>query len=278
MEQTIDINRFSSIVANSQRSGLSDRYSFIPTTRLIERLLSHGWIVKSAMEVKTKVAYRVGFQKHLIRFQNPDLGTINDDLDVAYPEIVATNAHDGLNKFELFQGILRAICANGMIAWDAMFGSMKITHVGYTDEKVDLAVNHAVENIPKLVSVVKEWKGIELNPDEAEAFGRASLVARYQDEKDRLDKMNVPALLKPIRNADRDSNLWNTFNRVQEKLVARGGRFEVNKDRGWINNKVRPIKAISENVRVNKALWELASAMADIKTGRKSVDEVLQSA
>jgi len=56
------------------------------------------------------------------------------------------------------------------------------------------------------------------------------------------------------------SFLWHTYNMVQENLMK--GRVRQTNLRSS-----RPIKSIDKNVKVNRALWELAEGMKKIKQG-----------
>ena len=92
------------------------------------------------------------------------------------------------------------------------------------------------------------------------------------DEEEVEKKIQIPRLLAPVRQADNKADLWSTYNVLQEKLI-KGGRFAkkeaTSRYYGTYNKtvKARGVGAISENVRINKALWELTSKMAELKTG-----------
>lgn len=81
------------------------------------------------------------------------------------------------------------------------------------------------------------------------------------------------ALLKARRDADEGSDLWTTFNRVQENAI-RGGlddhrpaRFDQERQRQVPARslRTRPVKSIDGDVKLNKALWTLAEELAKAK-------------
>ena len=86
----VDLQKFNSINAADQAGHLSGKYSFIPTTRVISALESKNWFPVKAQEVRCRKAETMGFQKHLIRFRNPDLSQMENIKDAisAYVETV----------------------------------------------------------------------------------------------------------------------------------------------------------------------------------------------
>jgi hypothetical protein len=74
------------------------------------------------------------------------------------------------------------------------------------------------------------------------------------------------ALLAPRRwedgHPDRERDVWRTMNTVQENLLKRGvqGRNEQGQRR-----RLRGVKSVDGDMRINRALWVLAERMAEIK-------------
>lgn len=60
---------------------------------------------------------------------------------------------------------------------------------------------------------------------------------------------------------DRDPSLWTTFNVVQENLI-RGGLKGVGST--GRNMTTRAVASVHENVKLNKALWNLTQKMAEL--------------
>lgn len=66
-------------------------------------------------------------------------------------------------------------------------------------------------------------------------------------------------LLTPVRYGDAATDLWTTFNVVQEHLVRGGDRYLAYTDgMGIRRNRTRPVASLTEGQRINKALWTLA--------------------
>ena len=69
-------------------------------------------------------------------------------------------------------------------------------------------------------------------------------------------------LLAPRRTADAGSDLWSTFNRVQENIVQGGLTMKSTNGRRM---STRAVAGIDSSVKVNRALWMLAEEMRRLK-------------
>ncbi len=98
-----------------------------------------------------------------------------------------------------------------------------------------------------------------LTPLQRRDFAQQAVIERWG--KDRY--VDIEELLTIRRSADKGSDLWTVFNRVQEGMI-RGGLNTYTKDeRGRIKyNKTRAVKSIDENLKVNKMLWSLTEAIS----------------
>jgi len=69
------------------------------------------------------------------------------------------------------------------------------------------------------------------------------------------------------RRDDNGADLWRTFNRVQENAV-RGGLSAWGHDANGHRRRTttREVKAIDQDVKLNRALWHLAERMAELKS------------
>ena len=271
------LNRISSIVAVQEAPTVSNKYSFFSTMDLIKALASEQWFPVLAQEQRVRETEREGFQKHMVRFRNPDISNARLSVGDIFPEIVLTNAHDARAAYVLMAGFFRLACSNGMIVSEGEFGSIRFRHMGFDPKDVIDASYKVVKEIPLLAEKIGNYRAIQLKPEEKEIFAESALALKYDTEIKRegenvlIDdrKFSIPALLKPTRTQDSDPSLWNTFSTVQEKFT-KGNNFErttrvVN---GQIRQqtKVRGIKGLDENVRVNKGLWHLMEKMRELKS------------
>jgi hypothetical protein len=200
---------------------------------------------------------RRGFQKHIIRFQRADqIGQATE----YRPEVCLVNSHDRSSAYQLHAGIFRLICGNGLIIADTTFEHISLRHVGFNPDQVIEAGFRVLENVPQLTENVESFRARRLTPSEQKAFAESALLLKY----DELEKAPISGekLLESRRYDDEGSDLWKTFNRVQENLL-RGGMKEWSrrKENGKRHPRTRAVAGIDENVRLNKALWHLAEAL-----------------
>jgi hypothetical protein len=269
IDQYNTINRFASIVQSASAERTSKKYSFIPTSRVISVLEKHGWYPCLAGEMKCRDLTRVGFQKHIVKFRNNAI-TMNNQ-DRLQPEIVLTNSHDGFASFCIQAGLYRFVCSNGLIVADSVFSSHRIRHMGYTDNAVSLAIEEICDNVPKIGNKVEDFQAIDLTKDEQGIYASAAITAKYGEDEVKTREFSQDRLLLPVRLDDNKPTLWNTFNSVQEKLI-KGGKFEVKTEESRYSSyqrktlkRARAVNSISENVRINQALWLLTEKMAELK-------------
>ena len=274
-QPVIDLTRISSISAERPHQRVGEHYAFIPTQRVVDVLKEQNWMPIKAYEVKARSDSRMGFQKHLIRFRHFGGEELVRSVGDLFPEIVMTNAHDGTAAFIFMAGIFRVACLNGLVVADSMFESFKIRHQGFQNRNVIRAARAISETTPQIMSRVGEFKQIELDVPEQLAFAESALAMKYDDEE--VKNFDTERLMLPFRqedsiNGDRyvvgRNTLWNSYNILQEKLVEKGGRFQRKISKSGIfsgTKKARPIKAISENIRINRGLWMLTEKMSELK-------------
>ena len=270
----LELNNYKSVVATNNGGKTTDRFAFIPTTRVIDILEKADWVPAKIAERRCNKEENRGFQNHLIRFRRKEDLEIKAVVGEMIPEIIVKNAHDGSSCFNIMAGLFRFVCGNGMIIADSTFATHRIKHIGFQDENVIDAVSDIVKTTPLIANKVFEFKEIIVSKPEQLVFAEAALLAKYgKPEQGTIsEKFNLESLITPMRNTDRfassynspvtENSLWNSFNILQEKLVEKGGRFARNNYR---TKRARAITSVSENVRVNQALWALTEKMAELK-------------
>jgi hypothetical protein len=233
-----------SVFTTEKAPHLTDKYIQTPTSRVVEDLMSLGWQVTKAQEVKARKGQ--GFQKHIIVFRNPEIMIKGKDGDDSFPQILLTNSHDGKAAFNFRVGIFRLICSNGLVISDADFSNVSIRHINYTFESLQAKVAEMITKLPNLVQKINLFKSTELTEDQMADFAQKAMQLRT---KERVSIMDV---LTPDRPQDRGNDLWVVFNRVQEKLL--GGSYRAGK------RKARSVKNFQKDIELNEKLFELAEA------------------
>jgi hypothetical protein len=101
-----------SIYASGPMAGVSSRYTFVPTARIVDGLREQDWVPVDVEEQRIRKEARRGFQKHLIRFRRAGQMQTLDEWNV---ELVLLNSHDRGCAYQLHAGIYRRICSNGLV-------------------------------------------------------------------------------------------------------------------------------------------------------------------
>ena len=258
--------RAPSVFATEAHSSRSDRYTYIPTSTVVEGLMAEGFQPFSAVQGRSRIPGKADFTKHMIRFRHPaaQMKQVGDTV----PEIVLRNAHDGTSSYILSGGLFRLVCLNGMVVPDSLCTEFKVQHKGDIVSNVIDATWSVVDEVSEVTNVVQEWRQIGLERPEQLAFAEAAHSLRFDDASDTLREAISPSqLLAPRRFADQGNDLWATFNRVQEN-VTKGGVHGIGRDSNGRRRNVstRPIKGIDQDVRLNKALMILGQRLAELRS------------
>ena len=258
-----------SAFATSPSSDRSSRYTYIPTIDVIEGMAQAGFNVFKASQSTTKDQDRINYTKHMLRFRH--ISTTVDSLKVGDSifEIALVNSHDGSSAYNLIAGVYRLTCSNGMCVSDSMLQSVHVRHTGNVVRGVIDGSTELVKSAPRVLDAIGTWRALPLTIGEQNAFAQSAHVLRFGDSEGVTHTAITPTqLLQARRGDDQGNDLWRTFNRVQENSI-RGGLRAWGRD---ANNRLRrtttrEVKGIDQDVKLNRALWQLAESMAKLKTG-----------
>ena len=244
---------------------VSGKYLFVNTETIIDDLAKLGWLPVQAAQRKARKAEGTIFSKHMVAFQNPEIKITSKDGDDAYPRILLTNSHDGMQAFKFSVGIFRLVCSNGLVVADEQFSDFKIKHKGYTFGELRNVVKQAVADLPNKVQVMNDMKNRTLTQDEKNKLALDAMLIRagIKPNSDKAKEFNYDAetiedILEPKREADKGNDLWRVFNVVQEKITQ--GDFHAALTGAKVR-KVRKIKSFEKDIKVNKELFKLATAL-----------------
>ena len=249
--------RAPSIYASGPMVGVSPRYAFVPTARIVDGLGEHGWVPVTVEEQRIRNEARRGFQKHMIRFR---LAAQMETLDEWNVELVLLNSHDKGCAYQLHAGIYRRICSNGLVLNELSFEAIRFRHAGLLADEVVQASFRLLDFVPRVGELVNRFRSRELEPHESLDLARHALLLRYESAE--AAPVEAETLLKAHRPEDEGRDLWRTTNCLQENL-ERGGVSDWHKDRRGKLRSVRPLRGIDSKVSLNKALWGLAEQLAN---------------
>lgn len=265
LDNTTLLSKAPSIFAEKAYEGMTERYAFIPTIAVINAMRDNGFMPVMATQSKCRIEGKGAYTKHMLRFRHNDF--LGQNVSDEVPEIVLINSHDGTSAYRLFAGIFRMVCSNGMIICSQEMGDVSVRHSGKNDtiQKVIDASYEIINETPKNFAKISEFKTVELTPTEQIILAESALE---------LKGANTVETIKPgialqaqrsedFTNNDGSRDLWKTFNVIQENFI-KGGMSGKTID---TNRKVktRSIKAVSENLRINRGLWQLTEEMARLK-------------
>lgn len=271
-----------SAYATDKHESRSSRYTYIPTSEVIDGLIANGFQPFQAFQGGSRVEGKAEFTKHLVRFRQ--IGATMSKVGDTLPEVVLINSHDGTSSYKLFAGLFRLVCSNGMIIADKMFGELTVPHKGDIVDNVIEGSFQIVGQAKKTLERVEDWSALALTSGEQDAFAEAAHTLRFADAEGKTDTpITAAQLLAPRRLEDMNdgarygerrpaSDLYRTLNVVQENVI-RGGLSGIARNPDTRRTRrvtTREINGIDQNVRLNRALWQLAERMAELK-GRRAV-------
>ena len=243
---------------------VSGKYLFVNTETIVDDLDKLGWKPVQAAQRKGRGKSTI-FSKHMVAFQNPDIMIKGKDGDDSFPRIIMTNSHDGMQAFKFSVGIFRLVCSNGLVVADEQFSDFKIKHKGYSFEELRGVVNEAVADLPNKVEVLNDMKQRILTKEEKSKLALDAMLIRAgivpgseKAKKFNYDDETIIDILDPKREADKGDDLWRVFNVIQEKITQ--GDFHAALTGAKVR-KVRKIKSFEKDLKVNKELFKLATAL-----------------
>jgi hypothetical protein len=249
-------SKASSVFTDHGSQNTSEKYTHIPTAKVVEDMELLGWGVVDAKEVKARKG--IGFQKHLLVFRNNDLQITSENGDTVWPQILLTNSHDGKNALTFTAGLFRLICENGLVISTQQFEKMKIRHMGYSFEELQVTIKSMVEKLPLTVDALNKFKSVELGQEQALEFAKKAITTRFSEEEIENVNIDFEELLRPTRKEDEGQDLWSVYNVVQEKIIH--GIF--NYSSGVKVRKARKIKNFEQDLKVNEQLFDIAMEYA----------------
>lgn len=159
------------------------------------------------------------------------------------------------------------MCANGSICGDG-FNEIRVRHSGNAVREVVEGAYTVVDTFTRAIDSAANMSGTPVSRDMQLAYAGAALELKYHNpETGTTDAPISPqALLAPRRAEDQKTDLWTTFNVVQENMIRGGlrGRHAAD-DRGHRRRvTTRAVQGIDGNVKLNRALWTLTEQMGKL--------------
>lgn len=257
-------NEAPSVFAAAPQAGVSQRYTFLPTAQIVSRMKQEGWAPVGVRQQAVRLEGRMGFQKHLIRFQRRDQIATPGEFT---PEIALVNSHDRSSAYQIHAALYRFVCGNGLMVSDSNFEAVSIRHSGREADEIIDASFGMLAQVPRLTEKVEMFRSRQMTPTEQHIFAEEAIKLRWDDL--RTAPIGVEKILCPRRTDDAGSDLWSVYNRVQENLIrGRQQDYYQRREDGSRHQVTRPVKGLDESIRINRRLWEIAQAVCSGSHGQ----------
>jgi hypothetical protein len=237
---------------------MSDRYGFVPTNEIVDAFSRDGWVLTKGTEAKVRKESRQGLQRHLLRFAHESQLQINIRERI---ETILVNSHDGTSSLQIGAGIFRMACANGIVVADSTVASIRLGHHKLDIDTVLNSAHTILGQAQNVSEVIECWKGTQISADDAFHLAEQGIKLRWPDAATQPISPNVALGVNRVEDVGND--LWRIFNRVQENVI-RGGQHDGSRMTAFGKRfrATRTVKSLTEDVRINKALWAIASTFA----------------
>jgi len=268
------IARAPAVLATTQKETLSQRYQPLHTQSLIPVLADYGYVPVSAAQKRTRNAVAAEHTQHMLAFAHVD--SVGEDMIASERgEIILYNSHDGTGAVKLFAGAYRFICSNGIVAGDGFASAMKHSAKGLAG--FEEMLRGTVEMLPQTMHTIQQLKAIHLDPEQIATIIKKAAATRWgmleEQTEVKAGTYMVPHLLNALQMPQRINDVTNdantVFNRIQENII-RGNAMVLsltkNKDipdtYNTATRKARPVNSVSENIRINRELWDITTEVA----------------
>lgn len=242
-------------------NALSERYTFVPTCLVIKRIIDIGFIPVFATQSRAKDENQ-GYQKHMIRFTSTKDLNLNQEERF---ELVMFNSHNGSFTYRFYGGFFRFVCENGLVLSSGEdFDCVRTKHIGITTDEVVEASYKVIDEAPKYLEWVDNLKTIDLTEQEKNVFAESAYEILDQSK---MKQIKPEQLLNVRRYDDYKSDLWTTYNVVQENMLNGGlVRQDVEPGRRRRARRTRSVNNIDGQVRLNVALSKLVDKIRELKS------------
>jgi len=214
-----------------------------------------GFLPFSAQQTSARTEEAQRYAKHMVRFRHGDFGLDTSDNPGAF-EVCVINSMNGSTGLQVLPGIFRFICENGLIIGDQV-ASFRTRHIG-SDVILD-EVSKVVALAPRIAKRVGDMRNTPLSNVEQHEFAQEAIKLRFPEKIAKT--VEVRSLMMTRRDEDKGDDLWTVYNRVQEHLLAGGVSHAVVDGKRRSQNTTRALKDVTQVVRINQGLWNIAEAM-----------------
>jgi hypothetical protein len=260
----INNNLVASPVDQTHALNQTDTYGFVNTRAILNVFSKHGWSEVSQQVGKVKNPEKQGFQKHLIRLENPEFQSIPglSTENNSRPQLVLLNSHDTSTSLQLMWGLIRIACLNGVIAGTGING-MRLVHSKSIVDRLPTAIDYMLNNFSKFAGQIASLQNKSLTPIEVAHLTKTLYDARLANVH---NVKHVHYDNRALRIEDQSSDAYTVFNRLQERLLRGGIHYtyeRLNRDLNGnvvssqlITTSTKRIGAVNSQVKLNQLAYD----------------------
>lgn len=185
---------------------------YIETVNVIEGLQDQGWEIHSVCEQRgsnRKVS------NHFVKLKHPDFTLSNKNSKEGIANILLSNSCNGNSPLDLFLGVYRLVCSNGLVQKTPYF-EHSLKHNKSNIERVPQILAGVNDATQRVLHGFEKLKHKELSLDEMMKLANQASKLRFQS-----NEIDIAQLLNVNRSADKGNDLWSVYNRIQENLTRR---------------------------------------------------------
>lgn len=263
------------VFAEQPHSKTSDRYLFVPTIRVIDKMRQAGWEVVSASQQGNRKSTEEAklSNKHSLFFARRDYINSSFQANETLPLLKLDNSHNAGSSFQLSAGFFRKACANGLTLPDSIYASPTVKHTVDLAHDVVEATFKVLSDFPKLMHTQEQLRSIMLTNEEklllADCFAEELFTKEDRERAQQLAKrygsdryLLESQLLSPVRYDDRKNDLWSVMNVAQERTIK--GLINVSNDLGRRVSK-RKVTSLDRDREIHNTLFKITEFFAKQK-------------
>lgn len=219
------------ILTQTQRhETCSNAYSVITSMDIINHFQSEGFTYGLLNSRKSRRLSQRPFAKHMFYLEREGISFGKESLlKEMKPRIIGINSYDRTSSFQLFGGMYRGVCDNGLIMSWSIFAPVRIRHIHLGDTPNEILlnlteqVNEVGERFKKVHEHIDLMKETKLSNSEKEQFALKVLEKRFErlyEENKMIEINNWKDILIPNRLEDSTNSAWHVLNTVQENTFS----------------------------------------------------------
>lgn len=221
---------------------IKQKEHYIETLDIIEGLQNQGWKINSVCEQRGR---NRKVSSHFIKMEHPDFILRKGSTKEGVANILLSNSCNGKSPLDLFLGVYRLVCSNGLVQKTPYF-EHSLKHNSNSIKQIPRVLAGVNEATQKVLNGFEKLKHKVLTPEEMNALTNRAAALRF--EKNQID---INQLLRVNRNEDEGNDLWSVYNRIQENLTQ--PNLLIDKQ----GNTISGITDVRSNMKVNQDLFEL---------------------